>query len=207
MRLIFIDLWGDDTLGRTIAEKGKLETTVTYLEMTRNPRRQITIPPRRGLKLRCLPQPSVTLYRRLFDGVGGPWLWWGRKVLSDGELQEIIHDPLVEVHVLYHDEHPIGFGELDFRQDGEVELVYLGLMIDQIGKGIGRWLLGEMLRHAWARGPERVWLHTCNLDHPRALAFYRKAGFEVYKEETQIIDYPRERGHDPLGSGSVFKPR
>jgi len=124
--------------------------------------------------------------------VGGPWLWWGRKVLNDDELEQIIHDPQVEVHVLYMDEHPIGFGELDFRTEGEVELVYLGLILDQIGRGIGRWLLGEMLRHAWAKGPGRVWLHTCTLDHPKAIPFYERAGFVVYKEETEVIDDPRE---------------
>ncbi len=174
------------------AKDGKLETTVTYMEMTRDPRRQVTVPPRRGLRLRRLPRPSVSLYRRLFQAVGGPWLWWGRKVLNDDELEQIIHDPQVEVHVLYMDEHPIGFGELDFRTEGEVELVYLGLILDQIGRGIGRWLLGEMLRHAWAKGPGRVWLHTCTLDHPKAIPFYERAGFVVYKEETEVIDDPRE---------------
>jgi len=174
------------------AKNGKIQTTVTYLEMTENPRRQITIPPRKGLKLRRLPRPSVSLYRRLFEVIGTPWLWWGRKVLNDVELQDIIHDPQVEVHVLYLDEHPIGFGELDFRTEGKVELVYLGLMLDQIGQGIGRWLLGEMLRHAWAKGPDRVWLHTCNLDHPKAIAFYQRAGFRVYKEEAEVIDDPME---------------
>lgn len=187
-----------DTLSRPVAKDGKFVTTVTYLEMTEDPRRQVMIPPRRGLKLRLLPQPSVSLYRRLFDIVGGPWLWWGRKVLNDEQLQEIIHDPLVEVHVLYLNEQPLGFGELDGRNEGQVELVYLGLMLDQIGQGIGRWLLGDILRQAWAKGPERVWLHTCNLDHPKAIAFYKRAGFTIFKEQTEVIDDPRVSSGDPF---------
>ncbi len=180
-----------DTVTRPKVPNGKIETTITYLEMTHDPRRQVTIPPRRGLKLRHLSHPSVALYRRLFDGVGGPWLWRGRKVLDEQDLKAIIHDPQVEVHVLYLDEQAVGFGELDCRTDGEVELVYLGLMLDQIGRGVGRWLLGEMLRLGWAKGPQRMWLHTCDLDHPGAIAFYRKAGFTIYNVETEIIDDPR----------------
>jgi len=43
---------------------------------------------------------------------------------------------------------------------------------------------------AWSRrggvAPKRVWVHTCNLDHPQALANYQARGMVIYKvEETQ----------------------
>lgn len=167
-----------------------LTTRVTYLEMRENPARQVSVPPLKGLKLRHFSRPSLQLYRRLYREVGEPWLWWERRAMSDEQLAQTIHDPRVEVHLLYHRERPIGYGELDCRQAGEVELVYLGLVVDYIGRGLGRWLLGEMLRHAWGRRPRprRVWLHTCDLDHPRALEFYRRAGFRVFKTEVEVVE-------------------
>ena len=38
--------------------------------------------------------------------------------------------------------------------------------------------------------PDRVWLHTCDLDHPAALPNYLKAGFEIY--DTKVIEQPLE---------------
>ena len=33
--------------------------------------------------------------------------------------------------------------------------------------------------------PRRVWVHTCDLDHPNALVNYQARGFSVYKVETK----------------------
>ena len=33
-------------------------------------------------------------------------------------------------------------------------------------------------------GASRLWLHTCELDHPSAVDFYRHMGFAVYDEQT-----------------------
>ena len=37
---------------------------------------------------------------------------------------------------------------------------------------------------------ECFWLHTCSNDHPNALSNYRKAGFEVFKEEIREWEPP-----------------
>jgi GNAT superfamily N-acetyltransferase len=78
--------------------------------------------------------------------------------------------------------------ELDRRVDGEVEIAYFGLMPDYIGRGLGPALLGWALERAWSYRPRRVWLHTCSLDHPKALAVYRRAGFEVYDREAVPVE-------------------
>ena len=56
-------------------------------------------------------------------------------------------------------------------------------MDEWIGRGAGRWFLRAMIDRAWAE-PEttRVWLHTCELDHPGALGFYQRGGLVVYGE-------------------------
>ena len=64
---------------------------------------------------------------------------------------------------------------------GECELAFLGLVPELAGQGHGRWLFAEALRLAWREGVDRVHVHTCTLDHPAALAAYRRAGFTAFK--------------------------
>ncbi len=64
-----------------------------------------------------------------------------------------------------------------------LELVYFGLLPAFIGLGLGGALLTDVVQRAWAMGARRVWLHTCDLDHPRALANYQARGFRIFKVE------------------------
>ena len=84
--------------------------------------------------------------------------------------------------------------ELDFRQAGECELAFIGLIPELSGKGHGRWLLAEALARAWREGVRRVHVHTCSLDHPAALSAYRRAGFTPYKRAVERFPDPRLLG-------------
>src|SRR5437588_207303 len=68
---------------------------------------------------------------------------------------------------------------------GEVEIAYFGLLPDFIGRGLGSALLTSAIENAWAWAPtpSRVWVHTCNRDHPNALYNYQAGGFKIYKIE------------------------
>ena len=44
------------------------------------------------------------------------------------------------------------------------------------------------MRAAWAEKPERVWLHTCTLDHPHALRNYLRRGFLVVRKEVYQVE-------------------
>ncbi|MBV9333836.1 MAG: GNAT family N-acetyltransferase, partial [Candidatus Eremiobacteraeota bacterium] len=46
----------------------------------------------------------------------------------------------------------------------------------------------------WSRSIGRFWLHTCTLDHPGALAFYRRTGFTPYARKVEVFDDPRYLG-------------
>ncbi len=173
-----------------MVKAGQLETVITYLEMTGPPRRPTVPPPPGKLALLRAERPTISFYRYLYNTVGGPWQWWERRVMDDAALGDIITDPAVEIYVLYVDGVPAGFAELDGRANREVEIAYLGLLEDFIGRGLGWYLLNWAVDAAWTREPRRVWVHTCNLDHPRALPTYQRAGFQVYRQETEVIDDP-----------------
>jgi ribosomal protein S18 acetylase RimI-like enzyme len=170
-----------------------IATVVTWLEMTRRPSPGPSHPPKGEAALRPL-AGGVEAYRALFRAVGEDWLWVSRLAIPDAELRSILADPRVELCVLHQGSQPIGLLELDFRIGGECELAFFGLVPDAIGRGFGRALMAEALARAWAKPIKRFWVHTCSLDHPAALGFYRKAGFRPYKFAVEVIEDPRLTG-------------
>lgn len=170
---------------------GQLAAVVTYLEMREPPAEPV---PASSLQLRRVSLGPVD-YRALFRKIGEPWLWFSRLTLSDAELEAIIGDPKVELFEVAAVEAVVGMLELDFRLEGECELAFLGLVANLTGEGHGRWLLAAALRRAWAaEGVERVHVHTCTLDHPAALATYRRAGFKPYRRAVERFADPRLAG-------------
>jgi GNAT superfamily N-acetyltransferase len=175
---------------------GELATVVTYLEMKSPP--QTEAPPS-ALALRRIERPDPEFYRDLFRLVGSPWLWFSRLIMSDAELAAIVHDPAVELFTVEDQGHrTVGMLELDFRDGGQSELAFIGLIPEHTGKGHGRWLLAEAVRHAWRDGVTRVHVHTCSLDHPAALAAYRRAGFVPCKRAIERFPDPRLLGFLPI---------
>ncbi len=176
---------------------GTLEVVTTFLEMMQRPRKvRSPAPMDRPVALLRAEHPPLHFYRYLYETVGAPWLWYERRTLDDDALTATIHDPRVEIRVLYVDGCPAGFVELDRRVPDEVELAYCGLVPEFIGQGLGLYLIDAAVDRAWSSEPtpQRVWVHTCNLDHPRALLAYQHAGFVPYREEPSVIDDPRATG-------------
>lgn len=173
---------------------GKIESVITSLEMLAPPAALPLPPPRDGLAIVQAEHPTISFYRYLYDTVGEPWLWGDRRKLSDAALAAIVQHPAVEVFVLWVHGVPAGYAELDGRVEGEVELAYFGLLPEFIGRKLGPYLLDWAIRTAWARDPRRVWVHTCTLDHPGALAMYERAGFVPYQREQEVGDDPRALG-------------
>ncbi|MDZ7290265.1 MAG: GNAT family N-acetyltransferase [candidate division KSB1 bacterium] len=172
---------------------GKIKTLITYLEMREPPPRELK-PPRLDILIMQAVCPTASFYRYLYNTIGGPWLWYERRQLSDEKLCEIIQNPKVEIYVLYVNGVPAGYAEIDRRQEPDIELAYFGIMPEFLGQQLGPFLLKWIIDKVWSYQPARFWLHTCDLDHPKALALYRQAGFVPYKQEEKIIDDPRLLG-------------
>lgn len=177
--------------------EGKLREVVTYLEMTASPKRMPVTPTGHKVALMRAEQPTAHFYRYLYDTVGEAWLWWERRTKDDAALIEIIQDPMVEIYVLYAEGVPAGFAELDRRVEDEIELAYFGLLPEFIGRGLGRYFMTWTVDAAWRHEPDRLWVHTCNFDHPGALSVYQRAGFVPYDQAVSIIDDPRAKGIIP----------
>ena len=183
-----------DALGHITVPPGKVAAVVTWLEMRTRPEPLAHVARRGDLAVRPVPQPDLDWYRRFFTAIGERWLWFSRLEMDDTALRGIVHDPAVDVFVLTRQGQEIGMLELDRRASSDIELSFLGLTPDAIGVGAGRFLLDFAIAEAWSHTPARFWLHTCTLDHPRALAFYMKAGFRPYGVSVEIADDPRKTG-------------
>jgi len=183
-------------MGLTGVRPDEVATIVTTLEMRARP----ALPPVPASPLRLieLERPAPDRYRALFRRVGEPWLWFSRLVMDESALTAIIHDPDVAIFAAVDEAgHDAGMLELDFRTPGECELSYFGLVPDLAGRGLGRWLMAEALTRAWVSGIERVWVHTCTLDHPAALSFYRRSGFTAIRRTIETFADPRLIGALP----------
>ena len=174
---------------------GKIAAVVTHLEMRARP--ALPPDPNGDWSLRRVERPGLDWFRDLYRRVGAEWLWFSRLRLSDAELAAIIHAPGVEVYALTEDGRDEGLLELDFRDAGQCELVFFGVTAKLVGSGAGRFLMNRALERAWAPDVTRVWVHTCSLDHPNALAFYQRAGFRPLRRQVEISDDPRLDGTLP----------
>ena len=182
--------------GYTDLPAGKIASIVTFLQMCSPPR----VERARGdpaWLLRQHPKPELDWYRTLFRAIGQDWMWFSRLQLSDNALRAIIHDPTVEVFALEVNGAEKGIVELDGRAMPDIEITFNGLSADMVGQGAGRFLMESALEIAWAHRPRRVLVHTCTLDHPRAMKFYLKSGFVPYKRAVEVADDPRLDGTFP----------
>ena len=123
--------------------------------------------------------------RSFYLAVGEPWQWLDRRDWTEAQWRGYAAADTLRTFVVEHRTTSAGYFELRREQSGDVEIVNLGLLPPFIGKGLGGPLLSQALRRAWSWDAERVWLHTCSEDHPRALDNYLKSGFAVFKTETQ----------------------
>jgi GNAT superfamily N-acetyltransferase len=172
---------------------GKLASVVTSLEMLQRP----TLRPEPAdcpWRLQALNRSDAAAYRHLFRRVGADWLWHSRLRMPLEQLEAILQDRATEVFALVAGAQEEGLLELDYRTQGECELAFFGVSAVLQGQGAGRWLMNRAMMRAWARPIRRLWVHTCTLDHPNALAFYLRSGFRAYARSIEIADDPRATG-------------
>lgn len=190
-------------MGLIPVKPGEVATIVTSLEMLERPR-PAPLPPS-PLRLVRWERPGVERYRALFRRVGGPWLWFSRLVMDDARLTAILEDDAVRIWaVVDRAGIEVGMLELDFRTAHECELSYVGLIPELAGQGHGRWLMAHALAMAWGKDVRRVWVHTCTLDHPGALGFYRRSGFVPYQRTIETFADPRVAGALPDDCGAHY---
>lgn len=164
--------------------------TITHLEMRSPADLRPKDRPRPDALVARVPVPMPELNRFFYTAVGGDWYWLERLGWTRADWLTYLDRPQLETWVVSVGGVPAGYFELERQPGDDVELVYFGLLPAFTGSGLGGWALTEAVRRAWALGAKRVWVHTCDLDHPGALGNYLARGFRVFKTETKEEDLP-----------------
>jgi GNAT superfamily N-acetyltransferase len=167
----------------------RIEVTTYFLEMRSAPTDAPLSCPE-GAQIVAAPDLSPRDYLDLYHGVGEPWLWYERSELSEDELRKLIGNAGVSIYLLKQGGVTAGFCELQTTPPQQTQLLYFGLMPPFIGAGLGSYFLDWTVRRAFESKIDRLWVHTCSLDHPRALSAYEKAGFSQYRKESGWVKIP-----------------
>jgi GNAT superfamily N-acetyltransferase len=164
------------------------EVTTWHLEMTSPSALSHARKPAWEHRIERVARPSAAFARYLYSAVGGSWHWTDRLGWSKARWDAYLLRDDIELHTLQLGGAPAGFAELERQPEGNVQLIYFGLMPEAVGKGFGGWLLSHAVERAWQRpDTRRVWVHTCTLDAPVARANYEARGFSLFRTETKSV--------------------
>lgn len=165
-----------------------IKSPVTYLEMTSNP--QIEDIKINGYEFVLEENPDVDIYIDVYREIGRDYIWNYRPGQKKEEIEKIIKSSITKLFYLLKDNKIVGIAECDFTNPQDIEVVHFGLLPNEVNKGLGKNFFQKLLNTLWQYNPKRLHLSTCGMDHPKAINFYKNAGFIIYKEkEGEFIDY------------------
>ena len=166
-----------------------MQATRTYVQLTDARQFRPAFGDYRTFDVRHIPNPGAELYRECYRTVGKDYHWRDRWDWTDDEIARHLATPGITLHVAQLDGRFVGWYELRrVVEDDSVEIAYFGLAVQFIGRGFGGDLLSRTIASAWDWGARRVWVHTCTLDHPSALANYQSRGLVIYDDQTHTQD-------------------
>ena len=124
------------------------------------------------------------LNKFFYKQIGIDHFWRDRLIWSDKTWSKYVENKNLETYILKKDEDLVGFYEQEYHQDSnEIELINMGILKDFRGLKLGSLLLNHAIVSASRKNPNRMWVHTCSLDHKHALQNYKSKGFELFKKE------------------------
>jgi len=137
-----------------------------------------------GLDVRECVVKQPRFNRFLYEYVGTDWRWVDRLVWPAQQWHDYAVADNLRTFVGYRAGSIVGYYELQRQDGGSVEIRIFGLTPEFVGQGLGGPLLDSAIENAFAwDDARRVWVHTCNEDHPNALNNYLKSGFRIFKTE------------------------
>ena len=173
----------------------EIEVTTVFLEMLSQKNFKPKIPDRDDVRVEKVEIPTPIINHFFFVNVGRPWKWYSRLNWTLSDWKALVENDTVATWIGYIKGSPFGYIEL-VRQAESVEIAFFGLLPQYIGIGLGGFLLSEAIRLAWELTPQRVWVHTCTLDHKYALDNYLARGLTIYKQEKKTEQVPDD--DDPI---------
>ena len=130
---------------------------------------------------------NFQLNKFFYKNIGNKHKWADRLIWSEEQWINYVSSKNVTTYVLKFNDELVGFFELiNHQEKKEVEIAYLGILEEYHNKKLGSYLLSEAIKEAFKNKINRVWVHTCTLDHKNALKNYITRGMKIFK--TEIIN-------------------
>jgi GNAT superfamily N-acetyltransferase len=155
-----------------------------FLELKKNTKKIKTLTFPKNLKILPEVKKDININKFFYRQVGKEHFWRDRLLWSDKEWNKYVSNNNLETGIMKINNNLVGFYEQEFHVlKNEIELIQMGILKEYQEKKFGSFLLKYIINKAFARKVNRVWVHTCTLDHKHALNNYLSKGFSVFKEE------------------------
>jgi len=129
-------------------------------------------------------EPTVNFCKFLYKEVGRDFFWIDRLKWSDQDWLNYISNDFFKLYILKQNNELAGYYELLYDPKIlSMEIPYFGIFKEFFGKGIGGYLLTDAILTSFNHKINKVWVHTCTLDHPNALKNYLTRGMKIFKTE------------------------
>tara|TARA_A200000159_G_C7089915_1_gene242108 strand:- start:27 stop:530 length:504 start_codon:yes stop_codon:yes gene_type:complete len=130
---------------------------------------------------------NFKLNKFFYKNIGNKHKWVDRLIWNEEQWISYVSNENVQTYVLKFKDDLVGFFELIHHQEKkEFEIAYLGILEEYHNKKLGSFLLSEAIKISFKKKIDRVWVHTCTLDHKNALNNYITRGMKIFK--TEIIN-------------------
>ncbi len=127
---------------------------------------------------------NFQLNKFFYKNIGKNHKWVDRLSWSEEKWINYVSSKNVKTYILKFNDDLVGFFELIFHLDkNETEIAYFGILEEFQNKKLGSYLLSEAIKLSFKKNINRVWVHTCSLDHKNALNNYISRGMKIFKTE------------------------
>ena len=124
---------------------------------------------------------KFNLNKFFYKQIGKKHQWVDRLVWQDKNWMDYVSNKNLKTYILQKEEDLIGYFELIFNNN-DCEIAYFGILEEYMGRGYGGFLLSEAIKIGF-KNANRIWVHTCSLDHANAIENYKSRGMKVFKTE------------------------
>ena len=164
------------------------EVERNYLEINSIKDLDEVIKPNKDCSLNLLEPINFQLNKFFYKNIGKKHKWTDRLIWTEAQWIDYVSSKKVRTYILKYQNDLAGFFELIFHSnEKEVEIAYFGLLEEFQNKKLGSYLLSQAIKISFKNKTNRVWVHTCSLDHKNALKNYIARGMKIFKSETILI--------------------
>ncbi len=127
---------------------------------------------------------NFQLNKFFYKTIGKKHKWIDRLSWSEEKWINYVSSEKVKTYVFKFKNDLAGFFELIIHSEkNETEIAYFGILEEYQNKQLGSYLLSEAIKKSFENKVNRVWVHTCSLDHKNALNNYVSRGMKIFKTE------------------------